>query len=140
MNRLEVIIASLTALVVLYIFIPKDKKDLEPEVVVEENYPIVAWLDTQEHPWDGTMRDVVRIKYLVESENTIVWMRDMAGRIVHVTPFKVSPYKHKPTRIHEYVWRLYESQRSEYIPPGDYEIIIGTNINNTNNYWIPITI
>ena len=140
MNKLEIIIASLTALVVLYIIIPKDKKDLEPEVTVEENLPIVAWLDTQEHPWDGTMRDVVRIKYLVESENTILWVRDMAGRIVHVTPFKVSPYKHKPNRIHEYVWRLYESKRSEYIPPGDYEIIVGTNINNTSNYWIPITI
>ena len=46
MNKLEIIIASLTALVVLYIIIPKDKKDLESEVVVEENLPIVAWLDT----------------------------------------------------------------------------------------------
>ena len=43
MNKLEIIIASLTALVVLYIIIPKDKKDLEPEVTVEENLPIVAW-------------------------------------------------------------------------------------------------
>ena len=86
------------------------------------------------------MRDVVRIKYLVESENTILLVRDMTGRIVHVTHFKVSPYKHKPNRINEYVWRLYESKRSEYVPPGAYEIIIGTNINNTNNYWIPITI
>ena len=67
----------------------------------------------------------------------------MAGNIVHKTPFSVNPYSeesNKPTKIYSYVWKLYKSQRSREILPGDYEIIIGTKINSSNNYYLDIEI
>ena len=52
----------------------------------------------------------------------------MAGNIVHKTPFSVNPYSeesNKPTKIYSYVWKLYKTERSSYISPGTYEIVVG---------------
>ena len=141
MNRIEIIISSLIALILLYTFIPKDKIEIK-EDIIEEIPVIQAWKDTHEK-WDGTDGDIVKIKFMVENRNTKLWVKDMAGKIVHKTPFSVNPYSeesNKPTKIYSYVWKLYKSQRSREILPGDYEIIVGTKINSSNNYYLDIEI
>ncbi len=86
MNKIEIVISSLIALILLYIFIPKDKIQIEKEEITSEIPSIEAWKDTHEK-WDGTDGDVLKIKYIVETQNTKLWVRDMAGRIIHETPF-----------------------------------------------------
>ena len=141
MNRIEIIISSLIALILLYTFIPKDKIEIK-EDIIEEIPVIQAWKDTHEK-WDGTDGDIVKIKFMVENRNTKLWVKDMAGKIVHKTPFSVDPYpedSNKPIKIHNYVWKLYKSQRSREILPGKYEIIVGTNLNSSNNYYLDFEI
>ena len=91
MNKIEIVISSLIALILLYIFIPKDKIQIEKEEITSEIPSIEAWKDTHEK-WDGTDGDVLKIKYIVETQNTKLWVRDMAGRIIHETPFTIDPY------------------------------------------------
>ena len=141
MNRIEIIISSLIALILLYTFIPKDKIEIK-EDIIEEIPVIQAWKDTHEK-WDGTDGDIVKIKFMVENRNTKLWVKDMAGKIVHKTPFSVNPYpedSNKSIKIYNYVWKLYKSQRSREILPGKYEIIVGTNLNSSNNYYLDFEI
>ena len=139
MNKLEIILSSLIAITLIYVIIPKDKPTIKQEETVVEIPAIEAWKDTHEK-WDGDIGDIVKIKFLVESPGTKLWVRDMAGRIVHELPFKIGLLPDKPNRIYAYVWKLYDSERTQYIFPGDYEIIVGTYINNSNNYILNITI
>ena len=138
MNRIEIIVASLTAIIILYILVPKEEPYVEPQVSLEEDLPIVAWKD--QHEYRDTIRDIVKIKYLVNSDNTKLWVMDMFRRVVHETPFTVSPKKNKPNRIYNYVWKLYETDRTEYIPPGNYDIIVGSYLNSQDNYYLNIEI
>ena len=142
MNKIEIIISSLIGIVLFYIIIPKNNNKIKEEELTLEIPAIEAWKDTHEK-WDGTEGDIVKIKFIVESKNTKLWVKDMAGNIVHKTPFSVNPYSkesNKPTKIYNYVWKLYKSQRSREIIPGDYEIIVGTHINSQNNYYLDIEI
>ena len=139
MNKLEIILSSLIAITLIYVIIPKDKSVVTQEETVVEIPAIEAWIDTHEK-WDGNIGDIVKIKFLVESPRTKLWVRDMAGRIVRELPFYVGPLPNKPNRVYGHVWKLYDSERTEYIFPGDYEIIVGTHINNSNNYSLNITI
>ena len=52
-------------------------------------------------------------------------MIDKYGKIVHKQPISLSPYESGRERIETYVWKLYKSERSQYIPPGDYDIVRG---------------
>ena len=143
MNKIEIVISSLIALILLYIFIPKDKIQIEKEEITSEIPSIEAWKDTHEK-WDGTDGDVLKIKYIVETQNTKLWVRDMAGRIIHETPFTIDPYPkeyNKPIRVNNYLWRLYDGEHgNKYVPPGHYQIIVGTHINSSNNYYLDIEI
>ena len=79
----------------------------------------------------------------MEKPNTKLWVRDMAGRVVHEQGYTMNPYPaeyERPDRINTYQWRLYKSQYSNYIPPGEYEIIVGTNLNSSQNYYLNIEI
>ena len=141
MNRLEITIASLIGIILFYILIPREKPKVQEEIL--EEIPVIeAWIDTHEK-WDGTDGDIVKIKFMVENRNTKLWVIDMAGNIVHKTPFSVDQYpedSNKPIKIYNYVWKLYKSQRSREILPGKYEIIVGTNLNSTNNYYLDFEI
>ena len=141
MNRLEITIASLIGIILFYILIPREKPEVQEEIL--EEIPVIeAWIDTHEK-WDGTDGDIVKIKFMVENRNTKLWVKDLAGNIVHKTPFSVDPYpedSNKPIKIYNYVWKLYKSQRSREILPGKYEIIVGTNLNSTNNYYLDFEI
>ena len=139
MKSIEYIVACLIVITLSYVFYPKTPiREIEPETNnYFDEYPIEYWESTD----DGG--DIVWVRFRVLQDNTKLWVRDMAGNIVHKTPFSVNPYSeesNKPTKIYSYVWKLYKSQRSREILPGDYEIIVGTKINSSNNYYLDIEI
>ena len=83
-------------------------------------YPLVAW---QTENKDG---DIVKIKYLVEEENTKVRVYDSQGKKVHEQPFDLDRHKDGRDRIMTYNWKLYKTEWSHNIVPGTYTIIVGT--------------
>ena len=70
---LDKIIIGLTAIILLYTFYPKDDSEIKQEVVIDdsgyEDYPLIAWKDTQEK-WNGELGDIVKIKYRVFNDDT----------------------------------------------------------------------
>ena len=83
-------------------------------------YPLVAWQSENE---DG---DIVKIKYLVEEDNTKVRVYDSQGKKVHEQPFDLDRHKDGRDRIMTYNWKLYKTEWSHNIVPGTYTIIVGT--------------
>ena len=83
-------------------------------------YPLVAW---QTENKDG---DIVKIKYLVEEENTKVRVYDSQGKMVHEQPFDLDRHRDGRERIMTYNWKLYKTEWSQNIVPGTYTIIVGT--------------
>ena len=83
-------------------------------------YPLVAWQSENE---DG---DIVKIKYLVEEENTKVRVYDSQGKKVHEQPFDLDRHRDGRERIMTYNWKLYKTEWSQNIVPGTYTIIVGT--------------
>ena len=55
------------------------------------------------------------------------------GKLVHEQSLIRNPKKDGTPRDLTYVWKLYKSERSDYIPPGTYEIIIGGMYKPTSN-------
>ena len=64
----------------------------------------------------------------------------MAGRIVHETPMEFDPYDDGRDRVHKHRWKLYYTEWSQDILPGDYEIVVGSYLQNTTNLVAYITI
>ena len=83
-------------------------------------YPLVAW---QTENKDG---DIVKIKYLVEEENTKVRVYDSQGKKVHEQPFDLDRHRDGRERIMTYNWKLYKTEWSQDIYPGIYTITVGT--------------
>ena len=83
-------------------------------------YPLVAW---QTENKDG---DIVKIKYLVEEENTKVRVYDSHGEKVHEQPFDLDRHRDGRERIMTYNWKLYKTEWSQDIYPGIYTITVGT--------------
>ena len=83
-------------------------------------YPLVAWQSENE---DG---DIVKIKYLVEEDNTKVRVYDSQGKKVHEQPFDLDRHKDGRDRIMTYNWKLYRTEWSKNIVPGTYTIKVGT--------------
>ena len=68
----------------------------------------------------------MKIKYRVTSNNTKLWIYDTeTNRLVHEQPLKRDPWPDGRYRDFTYVWKLYKTERTQYIPPGNYEIKIG---------------
>ena len=91
-----------------------------PSEEVFYQYPLVAW---QTENKDG---DIVKIKYLVEEENTKVRVYDSQGKKVHEQPFDLDRHKDGRDRIMTYNWKLYRTEWSKNIVPGIYTITVGT--------------
>ena len=127
-----------------YVFWPisESEKLMYEEVSMDEE-PIQIWRDTDKK-WNGEIGNVIKIKYKVEQKNTNLWISDIkTGKIVHKQPFSMNPYpeeQNKPVRNFTYVWKLYKSERTEFIPAGDYEICVGTRLNSNQNYYLEITL
>ena len=83
-------------------------------------YQMVAW---QTENKDG---DIVKIKYLVEQENTKVRVYDSQGKMVHEQPFDLDRHRDGRERIMTYNWKLYKTEWSQDIYPGIYTITVGT--------------
>ena len=83
-------------------------------------YPLVAWQSEND---DG---DIVKIKYLVEEDNTKVRVYDSQGKKVHEQPFDLDRHKDGRERIMTYNWKLYRTEWSKNIVPGTYTIKVGT--------------
>jgi len=83
-------------------------------------YPLVAWQSENE---DG---DIVKIKYLVEEDNTKVRVYDSQGKKVHEQPFDLDRHRDGRERIMTYNWKLYKTEWSQNIVPGIYTITVGT--------------
>ena len=128
----------------VYVFWPiSELEETIPMVSVDEE-PIQVWKETHKK-LNGDMGDILKIKYKIDKDNTKLWIRDLnTGRMVHEQPFSMSPYPdshNKQSRVNIYIWKLYDGEHgNKYVPPGDYEICVGTSINSSENYYLEIVI
>ena len=128
-NKLELILIGLIMVVLGFIYFGDDEvsEDIQKPIVTDaefNEYPLYAWKSTHEK-WNGEEADIVKVKYRVTSRNTKLWMFDVStGKLVHEQSYHRDPWEDKH-RDFTYIWKLYKSERSEYIPPGTYEIVIG---------------
>ena len=125
----ERIIIALIFLTISLTFIFKPEEKVKEEFVINEDsfniFPLMAWKSTHEK-WDGKEGDIVKIKYRVTRSNTKLWIYDTkTGKLVHEQPLIRDPWPDGRHRDFTYVWKLYKTERSQYIPPGEYEIRIG---------------
>ena len=97
---------------------------------VDENsfeiFPLMAWKSTHKK-WDGKEGDIVKIKYRVTRSNTKLWIYDTeTNKLVHEQSIIRDPWPDGRYRDFTYVWKLYKTERTQYIPSGDYIIVIGS--------------
>ena len=122
-----ILIASIGAILV-FTFADFSGKSTKKEVTIDEsayeNFPLIAWFDTEEK-WDETIGDVVKIKYRVFDENSRIWVYNANGYVVHKQPYDRDPKDDGTPRDFTYSWRLYESEWSDAIQVGDYTITVG---------------
>ena len=86
---------------------------------------MVAW-KTIHKKWDGTQADIVKIKYRVTRENTKLWVYDTkTNNLVHEQSIVRHPWSDGKHRDFIWVCKLYKTERTRYIPPGEYEIVVG---------------
>tara|TARA_E500000318_G_scaffold99434_1_gene101478 strand:+ start:655 stop:1095 length:441 start_codon:yes stop_codon:yes gene_type:complete len=128
----------------VYVFWPISELEETIPVVSVEEEPIQVWKETHKK-LNGDMGDILKIKYKIDKDNTKLWIRDLnTGRMVHEQPFSMSPYPdshNKQSRVNIYIWKLYDGEHgNKYVPPGDYEICVGTSINSSENYYLEIVI
>ena len=128
-NFLEKLLVVLICVVVSLTFILKPKEEVKEEVVINEDsfniFPLIAWKSTHKK-WDGKEGDIVKIKYRVTRSNTKLWIYDTETRkLVHEQTLIRDPWPDGRHRDFTYIWKLYKTERSQYIPPGKYEIRVG---------------
>tara|TARA_A100001391_G_scaffold7804_1_gene5152 strand:+ start:1025 stop:1468 length:444 start_codon:yes stop_codon:yes gene_type:complete len=116
----------------------------EPQSVISEPsmedfdfFPLQAWQTTDK---DGG--DAIKIKYKVEDENTRLYMINTKGKVVHKQPISLDPFRDGRERIETYVWKLYRTEWTAQIAPGEYQIIVGTDYDKstTRNYHMEIDV
>tara|TARA_A100001515_G_scaffold29854_2_gene23280 strand:+ start:197 stop:649 length:453 start_codon:yes stop_codon:yes gene_type:complete len=127
-NDAEKIVIGLIIVCLSFVFFKSEEEEVKPEVVIDtdlyESYPIIAWKDTHKK-WDDTIQDIVRIKYRVSNMNTKIWVMDSNWNVVHESSIVRDPYDDGTPRDIQYVWKLYKTQRTLHIEPGDYTIVVG---------------
>ena len=107
---------------VLYYDGPETQEQNEPDIEQFDEYPLTAWQGL-----DRKGGECVRIKYRVLKEKTRLYMYNSQGKRVHQQPISLSPYKDGRDRVETYVWKLYRTEWTDKIPPGEYLIIVGTD-------------
>jgi hypothetical protein len=116
----------ITAIVVVLGFVFFKEDDLPIQVERPSHaefliYPVDAWQTT-----DKQGGECVKIRYLVENDKTKLYMVDRNNKVVHSQPISLNPNKDGRERIETYVWRLYRTEWTDRIAPGQYQIIVGT--------------
>ena len=109
----------------------------EPSMEDFDWFPLQAWQTTDVHG-----KDCVKIKYKVEKDNTRLYMINTKGKMVHKQPISFSPFNDGRERIETYVWKLYRTEWTSQVAPGEYQIIVGTDYDKSasRNYHIEIDI
>ena len=128
-NFLEKLLVVLICVVVSLTFILKPKEEVKEEFIINEDsfeiFPLIAWKSTHEK-WDGKEGDIVKIKYRVTRSNTKLWIYNIeTNRLVHEQPLIRDPWPDGRHRDFTYVWKLYKTERTRFIPAGEYEIVVG---------------
>jgi len=127
-TTLEWILIASISVVLVFTFVDFGDEPTKEEVIMEsfdyEDFPLVAWFDTEEK-WDGSMQHVVKIKYRVFNHNSRIWIYDINGSVVHKQPYDRDPKDDGTPRDFTYSWRLYKSEWSDAIQSGDYIITMG---------------
>jgi len=121
---LELTIGGLILVILAFVFV----RDIEPAKVQKEptiddfyEFPLQAWQTT-----DLQGGDCMKIRYMVTKPNTRLIMINSEGVRVHMQPISLSPRKGED-RIETYVWKLYRTEWTDKISPGEYLIIVGTD-------------
>ena len=126
---LERVFIVLIFIVLSLAYLTKPEEVVKEEFTINEDsfniFPLMAWKSTHEK-WDGKEGDIVKIKYRVTRSNTKLWIYDTeTDRLVHEQPLIRDPWPDGRHRDFTYVWKLYKTERTQYIPPGEYEIRVG---------------
>ena len=142
---LEWILIASIGVILVFTFVDFGDEPTKEEVIIDgsgyEDFPLMAWRSTEEK-WDGSEQPVVKIKYRVFDHNSRIWVYDEYGYVVHKQPYDRDPSDDGTPRDFTYSWRLYESEWSDEIEPGDYTITMGFGDSGTgdNRRRINITI
>jgi len=128
-NKLELILIGLIMVVLGFIYFGDDEvsEDIQKPIITDaefNEYPLYAWKSTHEK-WNGKIGDVVKIRYRVKSPNTKIWVIDSNFIVVHEQSLKRDPKPDGTSRDFTWTWKLYKSERTQYIEPGIYTIIVG---------------
>ena len=126
---LERVFIVLIFIVLSLAYLTKPEEVVKEEFTINEDsfniFPLMAWKSTHEK-WDGKEGDIVKIKYRVTRSNTKLWIYDTkTTELVHEQSIIRDPWPDGRHRDFTYVWKLYKTERSQHIPPGNYEIRIG---------------
>tara|TARA_B100000902_G_scaffold388523_1_gene434324 strand:+ start:539 stop:949 length:411 start_codon:yes stop_codon:yes gene_type:complete len=136
MKNIEILITSLIVVLLGYVIYPKGDAVMEEPEIQDyfDDYPIEYWKDTD----DGG--DIVWVRYRILQDNTKLWVLDNNGNVIHQAPFELDRHDDGRDRIHKYRWKLYFTEWSSDIEPGDYQIVVGSFLVNTTNLVTDITI
>ena len=123
---------GLTFLIIVILtltFWPGEKSKVDNKIVINDddfnNHPLVAWKGTHKK-WDGKEGNIVNIKYRVTKSETKLWIYDDETReLVHQQTLIRNPWPDGRHRDFTYVWKLYKTERTKFIKPGQYVIVIG---------------
>jgi hypothetical protein len=125
---LENILIGLIVISLFYVLYYTGDNENKQEVVIDgdsyEDFPLIAWFDTEEK-WDKSIAEVVKIKYRVFEHNSRIWVYDENNTVVHMQPYDRDPKDDGSPRDFIYSWRLYKSEFSDEIEPGNYTITVG---------------
>ena len=121
---LELTIGGLIMVTLGFVFF----RDSEPTKVQKEptiddfyEFPLQAWQTT-----DLQGGDCMKIRYMVTKPNTRLIMINSEGVRVHMQPISLSP-RNREDRIEVYIWKLYRTEWTDKISPGEYLVIVGTD-------------
>ncbi len=123
-DLLEIILFGLIMVTLGLVFFRSDepvKVQKEPTIDSFYEFPLQAW---QSKDLQGG--DCMKVRYMVTKPNTRLIMINSDGVRVHMQPISLSPRRGED-RIETYVWKLYRTEWTDKISPGEYLIIVGTD-------------
>jgi len=123
-DLLEIILIGMIMVTLGFVFFRSDepiKVQKEPSIDSFYDFPLQAWQTT-----DLQGGDCIKIRYMVERPKTRLIMINSDGKRVHMQPISLSP-RDGEDRIETYVWKLYRTEWTDKISPGEYLIIVGTD-------------
>ena len=127
---LEIILISAIGITLGFVLFSKDEpiKVNEPQLENFDEYPLTAW-----QTLDRKGGECVKIKYRVQKNKTRLYMYNTQGKKVHQQQISLSPHKDGRDRGETYVWKLYRTEWTDKIPPGEYLIIVGTDFDKSQS-------